>query len=103
MSNSPDARRARLADDDWTDEATRISSDAPSGSAAVVCVCTAGSPNAFCTVTPQAVTGAETSGSSGEFDEDGGSFQALNLGSGDPTGQNVLCVYTPYRWVFFWE
>lgn len=101
--HSGDIRRLRIADGLAQDEASRADPRGPSGAASLVCVVSAGSASAYCTVAPLTVLGTETAGSAGDLSGSGGSFQALNLGGGDPTGENVIVTSVGYRWVFRYD
>lgn len=103
MTDSPDARRLRAADQDWSDEQSRRPDDPAQGSPSVVVMVVTGSANVYCSCTPEVVTGAETEGTAGTLTDDTGTITALNLGTADPTGKNVIITFVDFRWVFLYS
>ncbi len=60
--------------------------------------------NRFFACAPAGVLGPEVEGGPGTVSTTGSTFFALNLGTAvPPSGTNVLCTYTRYRWVFRYD
>lgn len=112
MDDSPstaDARRLRINDaaslDSTSQEPPRNAAGSPVFVGTTTTVTTyPTSAGKFFAVTPTAVLGTESEGSSASFTTRSSTVFAYNLGTAIPaSGTTVVCTFVPNRWVFRYD